>query len=236
MRKSFLASLALLALSGCFLSPIEEPPAGRFEGVLHVIWIGEGSEISGDGNFIFVPDPNDPLVFYRTNPDATVTRIEPEMMYTDGGSIPRVATLFRGFSPWGYAPAYVIHDWLFVAANCNNAGSATPAEQAIDGMPFEESADIIHEAILALIESGRVRENDFAPSIITRSVSGRISRSIWEQTDHCDDRRVGQDLRNEILLRTPGQPRASDGIRTLGVEGGGQITINPANIVTTIRF
>jgi len=39
-------------------------------------------------------------------------------MYTDGGSIPRAFWVFRNYSPWGYGPAFIIHDWLFHMQNC----------------------------------------------------------------------------------------------------------------------
>nr|WP_249779640.1 DUF1353 domain-containing protein [Bradyrhizobium sediminis] len=35
-------------------------------------------------------------------------------MYTDGGSIPRIAQIFNGLSPWGFGPAYIVHDWIFL--------------------------------------------------------------------------------------------------------------------------
>ena len=82
---------------------------------------------AGSGRFVYVPSPGRPLTFHRRSHDATVRTIVPEMMYTDGGSIPRQAQLFRGFSPWGFAPAYMVHDWIFVARHCLTDGTPTPA-------------------------------------------------------------------------------------------------------------
>lgn len=98
---------------------------GEFHGSLFVMWVGENETSEGDGRFVFVPSRFDLLRFVRdteANPNATVRIIQPEIMYTDGGSIPRVVQPFRGFSPWGYAPAYMVHDWLFVARRCITDG------------------------------------------------------------------------------------------------------------------
>jgi hypothetical protein len=91
------------------------------------MWVGAWSPSSGDGQFVFVPNPNDPLKMSRIDQDGNVVGepIQPGMMYTDGGSIPRIATVFKGFSPWGYAPAYMIHDWLFIAKHCVTDGMAS---------------------------------------------------------------------------------------------------------------
>lgn len=32
-------------------------------------------------------------------------------MFTDGGSIP-VQFGLKNYSPWGYGPAFIVHDWL----------------------------------------------------------------------------------------------------------------------------
>src|SRR4051794_8776624 len=92
-----LCGLALF-LSGCAsLPPVGYAP-GQFSGEVIVMWIGEGDGSSGDGRFLFVPNPRRPLVFKRAagGPGA---QVKPRMMYTDGGSIPRIAQVFRGLSP-----------------------------------------------------------------------------------------------------------------------------------------
>ena len=65
-----------------------------------------------DKRFIYVVDPKNPLRFRGSDG----REIRPGRMFTDGGSIPRLFWSVRGFSPWGYAPAYVMHDWLFISA------------------------------------------------------------------------------------------------------------------------
>ena len=68
--------------------------------------------------FVYTPEATAPLRFTRS----TGETIQPLEMYTDGGSIPRVLWVFRNYSPWGYGPAFVIHDWLFHVNNCHLPG------------------------------------------------------------------------------------------------------------------
>src|SRR4051794_36106954 len=100
MRFRLLASLGLVtALSGCGSVDFSTLPPATISGSLFVIWVGEGNE-SGDGNFLFVPDPKDPLIFKRADPHQHGAVIQPGLMYTDGGSIPKIAQVFNGLSPW----------------------------------------------------------------------------------------------------------------------------------------
>jgi hypothetical protein len=64
-----------------------------------MVWIGKGGG-SDDDRFLYVPDPDDPLTFKRSDAKAPGAVIRPGVMYTDGGSIPKIAQAFRGFSPW----------------------------------------------------------------------------------------------------------------------------------------
>ena len=78
-------------------------------------------------------------------------------MYTDGGSIPRIAQAFNGFSPWGYAPAYMIHDWLLsdviVWLMANQARGSTRYAMSTS----TNSATILAESIQALVASNQVK-------------------------------------------------------------------------------
>ena len=177
------ALLALLALTGCGYVDYEAAPVGKFEGALFVMWVDESKRGLGDGSFVFVPTA-DPLRFTRGG-KGTVQVIEPAMMYTDGGSIPQMAQAMNGFSPWGYAPAYMVHDWLFVARKCALDGQATPAEAAAAEMPFIESAEIAAEAIKSLIAAGKVQPNDVAPQAISYAVAGPVSRQLWNEKGDC---------------------------------------------------
>lgn len=171
--------LAALVVAGCDTTIYEQAGKGELDGSLVVMWVGEGAPAAGDGKFVFVPLRNDPLTFAR--PGGQVIR--PGMIYTDGGSIPRIAQPLKGFSPWGYAPAYMIHDWLFVAQKCANAGAATPDEaKAVADLAFRDSAVILAEVIKTLIDTGRVGRNDVAPGAITWAVSSPVSQRLWEDS------------------------------------------------------
>jgi hypothetical protein len=177
--------LPVLALLGCGFVDYPKAPVGRFDGALLVMWVGEGDGTLGDGRFVFVPAET-PLTFTRTLPDGRAQVIQPEMMYTDGGSIPALAQAFHGFSPWGYAPAYMVHDWLFAAHKCLNDGLATPAEQAVAGVSFQDSAQIAAEAIKTLIAAGKVAPNDVAPEVISNTVARPVTRQYWNAKGACE--------------------------------------------------
>jgi hypothetical protein len=106
-------------------------------------------------------------------------------MYTDGGSIPRIAQVFKGFSPWGYAPAYMIHDWLFVARHCLIDGMDEARFKSVRDVSFDESAQILGEAIQALVQTGRVQQNDLAGATITGAVDSSIAQALWDQKGAC---------------------------------------------------
>lgn len=236
MQKRFqqlLLSITLLGLASCGSIDFDGlPDQGRFEGSVLVVWVGENETGRGDGKFIYVPFPGRELKFVRDvrgNSDATLETIVPGPIYTDGGSVPRVAQPFKGFSPWGYAPAYMIHDWLFVAKKCNTDEMAKPGELPVADMPFEESAEIMGEAIKSLIRQEMVGKNDVAPGVISSAVAGPISRSIWFQSGKCRENRLTrehQELINDFVqrrgarLRTQGvlpPDRTGDEIRVVGV-------------------
>lgn len=199
MRKWLMAAVLL---SGCGFVDYDKTPAGKFSGTLFVMWVGESEGGLGDGRFVFVPSA-DPLTFTRASADGTTQIIRPEMMYTDGGSIPAIAQAFKGFSPWGYAPAYMVHDWLFVAKKCLNDGMANEAQQVVAGMSFHDSAVIAAEAIKALIASGQVAPNDVAPQAISAAVAGPVSRGLWETKGDCAASQIKQAHRRQIERALP---------------------------------
>ncbi len=206
----------LLALTACGRVDYDDAPVGRFDGSLLVMWVGAE-------RFVYVPSPSRPLVFHRGDPGAAVQTIRPEMMYTDGGSIPRAARLFNGFSPWGYAPAYMVHDWLFVARHCLTDGTPTEAETAVAGIEFAESARIIAEAIKTLIASNKVKPDDVAPRVISGAVAGPFAYRSWVAEGACQ--RVSDAHREEVdaaFARAAGL-RMQRGVR-------------PATIVAEISF
>ncbi|WP_424830899.1 hypothetical protein [Ruegeria sp.] len=177
----------------------------KFDGRLFVMWVGEGSAYSGDGRFVFIPNPNDPLTFTRLDNLGNVIGqpIRPEIMYTDGGSIPRLATVFKGLSPWGYAPAYMVHDWLFIAHHCNVDGTPTEEEKRMSDLNFSDSAIIMAEAIKSLQVSGQVQNNDVSGFAVSSAVSGPISRSLWNRKGACEGHRVSKEHKAAALEAFP---------------------------------
>jgi hypothetical protein len=229
------AALALLLAASCGHVDYGAVGRGEFSGSLFVMWIGEGGP-SGDGAFVFVPDPDDRLTFTRPGPAGAALSIRPEMMYTDGGSIPKPAQLFRGFSPWGYAPAYMVHDWLFVARHCLTDGTPTDEERRVADLGFRDSAVIIAEAIKTLVESGRVARNDAAAGAISGAVAGPISRRLWLRRGACAGHRLTDEDRRAAEAAFAARPAAR--LRGLSrvLPDGTEVPLAPARIVARVSF
>jgi hypothetical protein len=130
--------------------------------------------VDGENRFIYLPDARDPLTFVASDG----TRIVPERMYTDGGSIPPVFWAVQGFSQWGYGPAYIIHDWLFEQHRCRYQGW--------EAISFEDSARILGEVIDTLMARGDVPPNPTARNMIEIGVRTGIARAAWDQPDACN--------------------------------------------------
>jgi hypothetical protein len=93
-------------------------------------------------------------------------------MYTDGGSAPPVFWALPGFSPWGYGPAYIIHDWLFEQHHCRYPGW--------EDISFHDSARLLGEGIDTLMKEGDVPPNPEARYLIEQGVRTGIARNLWE--------------------------------------------------------
>ncbi|MGJ3265596.1 MAG: hypothetical protein ACFE0R_20435 [Salinarimonas sp.] len=57
-------------------------------------------------------------------------------------------------------------------------------------MTFPVSAEILGEAIRALVDSGRVARNDLAGNVIVAGVRSAIAARLWNETGTCDRNRV----------------------------------------------
>lgn len=178
---------AALLLAACTPVRVDELPQGRFSGEVVVVWVAED-------RFVYAPVPGNGLRFRRA--DGTV--VEPDMMYTDGGSIPRLVQLFDGFSPWGYGPVYVVHDWLFVARACAGEQADNPRVTGALALDFRDSFIIVGEMIRTLEETQIVPRRDFSPTAITSAVGGPISRRAWNQPGSCASRWVSDAHRARV--------------------------------------
>lgn len=116
--------------------------------------------------FEFIPRKSKPFAFIRH----TGERVEPRNMITDGGSIPKVAQVKTSLSPWGYAPAYLLHDWEFEAHHCGKTAKS-----------FEEVTLTCMEAIQTLMRD-KVVPNDWLDlAAIHLAISSFIARSYWDR-------------------------------------------------------
>ena len=248
--KNFICALAGLALMGCSTEFYDEAPEGYFQGSLLVLWIentdGDGT---GDGKFVYIPDEGfgNSLTFYRgTRPDGSEPRfaeIKPEWMYTDGGSIPTVAQAVKGLNPWGYAPAYMVHDWLFVAQKCMTDGQATEAEKTLEGMTFRESFEIMAEMIKTLEATNRISPGDVQPRAISWAVSQRVSEELWNAEGACEDNRITPEEKKLIAQRLGYDPETGERVarvRTPTIDpGDGEAIIigaEPVQVISRITF
>ena len=128
---------------------------------MRLIWVGPDQ-------FVFEKDPNDPLYFQRSNGE----RIVPETIYTDGGSIPRPMWVFRNYSPWGYGPAFVIHDWLFSTHYCRTPG--------YEKYTVKAAAEVMAECQKTLMETGKAPKSPMAMYLMYLAVSSPVAERAWE--------------------------------------------------------
>jgi hypothetical protein len=173
-----LARLAVISLAltlGACAIDYQTLGLGRLGGRVLTMWVGEN-------DFVNIPAPG--AVFYFQTARAG-NSIQPGLMYTDGGSIPRFAQILKGFSPWGFGPAYVIHDWIFFGRHCILDGQDDKRFDDVRNISFDESAVILAEAIRTLVDYGQVPERVFAADIISNAVDTSIARQLWDQRGAC---------------------------------------------------
>jgi hypothetical protein len=63
-------------------------------------------------------------------------------------------------SPWSYAPAFLIHDWLFDLHHCNKR-------------------DIMLEGVRTLMESGVCENNRLTFDVIYAGIDSVVARQVW---------------------------------------------------------
>lgn len=164
MRTSrMLAILLVPALASCAASR-------------HYDSVHEGKNLSGTlivewmepDQFLFIPKPDDPLVFERY----TGETIQPDRMLTDGGSVPRPFWVLRNYSPWGYGPAFIIHDWLFHMQYCSLPGA--------DRWTVEEAATVMSEVMKTMMETPGFDFGDKTTVyLMYRAVQTAPAREAW---------------------------------------------------------
>jgi hypothetical protein len=156
---------------------------GTLEGRLVVEWIRPD-------RFIFRPDPDNPLRFVRSNGKV----IQPQTIHTDGGSIPRPMWAFKNYSPWGYAPAFIIHDWLFHVHRRKLESS--------EDYDLKEAALVLSEVMKTMMESDPTDDSvdPLALYLIYQAVRSPIARHLWNKPE----------AEPEMLLTWETQPVAAE--------------------------
>jgi Protein of unknown function (DUF1353) len=159
-----LLHLALLAvaLAGCASPPYRATQQGKFSGSLDVRWVH-------NDYFLFLPNTDDPFTFIRKDG----SEIRPGPMYTDGASIPRYLWGIEGYSPWGYAPAYIVHDWLFEAHHCGY--------EPDDRYTFADSVTVMGESLKAVMEASPEYRNYFVFDSVVAAAASPIAQRLWEE-------------------------------------------------------
>ncbi|MEO1142121.1 MAG: hypothetical protein AAFW66_07230 [Pseudomonadota bacterium] len=151
---------------------------GSFAGLPNVTWNGLMDD-DKTPKFLFEPSSQNPFRFIRHGGQV----IQPRLMDTDGGSIPRILHGSARFDPWHYALGYIIHDWIFIAQKCGHAPD--------DGISFEDSATILAECIKTQMEVGftdvdgstvKFPKKEDTMYLIYKAVSSSFARRIWN--DH----------------------------------------------------
>ena len=154
-------SIAILSiLPGCASVFYSRTHTGEFRGKLDIEWIAPN-------RFIYRPNPRDPLV-YRTFDGRT---IQPRLMYTDGGSVPRLLWSVPNLGPWDFAPGYIIHDWLFEQHHCR--------EGDWQAYNFDTSVAILPEAVKTQMEKSGDRE-PVVVWAIAEAVRTPIAKELWD--------------------------------------------------------
>jgi hypothetical protein len=148
--------LAALGLGGCASVHYARTDQGELRGDLLVKWVEPDL-------FVFVPVATNPLTFVR----ADKTAIVPGPMYTDGGSIPRPLWALPAYSPWGYAPAFVVHDWLFDRKHCDDPTYAS--------YTVTDAAWVMSEVMKTMIEGRGAQPGD---KTAVYSCSRRFARRL----------------------------------------------------------
>jgi hypothetical protein len=162
-------SLVLSCSSQRFYNKVEG--RGQIRGYPTVKWVKPE-------RFVYDQNLNRGFEFRRANGEI----IRPQAILTDGGSIPRQLWDKKGFSPWTYAPAYLVHDWLYEAHR-----RKIPAGVNARGAPIyynREQADwIMAEVIKSQMENSTNYDTPKAPGRLAAIywAVNRFGKKAWNQ-------------------------------------------------------
>lgn len=135
---------------------------GQLKGKLVIEWLNQDE-------FLFLPDPAQPLTFTRSNSEV----IKPDAMYTDGGTIPVALRAVKSYSPWGYAPAFIVHDWLFTVKQCKLPGH--------EKLTLEDAATVLAEVLKTVMENPKYGgPNKLVHYSMYEAVRSPVAKDYWE--------------------------------------------------------
>jgi hypothetical protein len=161
LRFAIVVGMAFLS-AGCATNHYRHTHTGQLSGRMLVEWMQPD-------RFLFIPDERRPLKFTRSDG----TTIQPERMYTDGGSIPRPLWALRNYSPWGYGPAFMIHDWLFRMQYCELPGWQS--------YTVDSAAQIMSEVMKSMMESPAFNYGDKTTVYLMNvAVRSPMTRKAWK--------------------------------------------------------
>lgn len=168
--RMFILGAVALSLTGCsdrvlgyLFNSYDRTKSGKLSGKLVLEWIDQDK-------FRFISDSADPLTFVRANNEV----IKPGEMFTDGGSIPGPLRAIKSFSPWGYAPAFIMHDWLFVMKHCKISGH--------EKWDHLKAADVLSEVMKTVMESPRFGgPNKLVHYSMSEAVRTQIAKDYWDK-------------------------------------------------------
>ena len=168
MKVKLLAiAILVLPLGGCidwfYKYAYDQVEVGQLNGKLIVEWVDQDK-------FVFLPDPDKPLTFKRKSGEV----IQPQRMYTDGGSVPTALRAVKSYSPWGYAPAFIVHDWQFVMKQCKL--------DCFEKYDLEKAATILDEFMKTVMENPKYcGTNRHVHSSMNQAVRSDTAKEYWEQ-------------------------------------------------------
>ena len=195
-----IAILVLCSLSSCagtrFYSTVEGH--GKLRGRPCIEWVKPD-------RFVYDQHKNGSFAFVRPNGEI----IQPGSIETDGGSIPRFLWMQKGFSPWTYAPAYLIHDWMYEAHR-----RKVPAGRGANGTPLyysKEQADWIMAEVIKCQMESKAYDTDRSPARLRRiywAVS-RFGKTAWNSNANLVDALLDLPLIGDVAENMPLGPALS---------------------------
>jgi Protein of unknown function (DUF1353) len=160
--RALLVGCAAFFMSGCSEVNYERTKPGKLQGKLILEWIDQDK-------FRFISDNTKPLRFVRANSEV----IQPGAMFTDGGSIPAPLRAIKSFSPWGYAPAFIIHDWLFVMKQCRLKG--------FEKWDHLKAAEVFSEVMKTIMENPKFGgPNKLVHYSMYEGVRTQVAKDYWD--------------------------------------------------------